>query len=246
MGADRGACLIVPLALHATVNGEAVDRSMVALMRGKTTVHAIEEHSNTYLMLRFNSDMRDVGWPEFDSGLRLMAADPVGLQRLRASILNLFCWASACTDPKEFATVSPVMQEAVRAALDNVLIVDRLRESKSASIGKHRRIVSQLDELAELLPAVSLGVDELARRLEIPVRTLQFAVHAVHGVGVYQYLRSKRLWSARQQLTAGAAPLTIRAAAHANGFWHMSEFTRAYKCAFGETPSQTLARVRRL
>jgi AraC-like DNA-binding protein len=232
MGTDRGAGLIVPLALQATVNGEAVDRSMIGLMRGKTTVHAVEQHANTYLMLRFNSDMRDVGWPEFDTGLRLMAAAPVGLQRLRATVLDLFCWAADCTDPKEFAAISPVMQEALRAALDNVLIVNAL-QGKTATIGKYQRIISQLDELAEFSPAASLGVDKLASRLGVSVRTLQVAVNAVHGVGPYQYLRSKRLWSARQQLITGASPLTIKAAAQANGFWHMSEFTRAYKNAFG-------------
>jgi AraC family ethanolamine operon transcriptional activator len=54
----------------------------------------------------------------------------------------------------------------------------------------------------------------------------------------------KRLWSTRVQLMAGSSGLTVKAAALANGFWHMGEFSNVYKATFGEMPSETLARSR--
>ena len=60
------------------------------------------------------------------------------------------------------------------------------------------------------------------------------------------YLRLKRLWSARCSLALGLPGLSIKRAAVANGFWHMGEFSRLYKAVFGELPSQTLMRSRRL
>jgi AraC family ethanolamine operon transcriptional activator len=44
----------------------------------------------------------------------------------------------------------------------------------------------------------------------------------------------------------GGAGMSVKAAALSNGFWHMGDFSRGYKMAFGETPSETLTRDRRL
>ncbi|UGX90238.1 hypothetical protein G6321_00030865 [Bradyrhizobium barranii subsp. barranii] len=69
IGTDNGVGLVVPLTFHSIANGREVDSSMIAVMRGKAPVKAIEHHPNTYLMLRFNSDMRHRGWADFDTGL---------------------------------------------------------------------------------------------------------------------------------------------------------------------------------
>ncbi len=76
------------------------------------------------------------------------------------------------------------------------------------------------------------------------VRTLQSATKTIHGMSLHQYLRLKRLWSTRKLLVSGNAGLTVKAAALANGFCHMGDFSRGYKEAFGEMPSETLAQGR--
>src|SRR5512139_741229 len=89
MGTERGVGLFIPIAFHGTSNGRDVDNWTIGLMRGRTPVKAIEQHPNTYLMLRFNSDMRHRGWPDGDNGLdhvRLQQREPV--QNLRAAILD--------------------------------------------------------------------------------------------------------------------------------------------------------------
>jgi transcriptional regulator GlxA family with amidase domain len=62
------------------------------------------------------------------------------------------------------------------------------------------------------------------------------------GMSLHRYLRLKRLWLVRQQLVAGNQ--SVKACALACGFWHFSDFSRAYRLHFGESPSQTLAKAR--
>jgi AraC family ethanolamine operon transcriptional activator len=47
----------------------------------------------------------------------------------------------------------------------------------------------------------------------------------------------------RRRLIAGAD--SVKAAALAYGFWHLSDFAQAYREQFGEVPSETLGRSRR-
>lgn len=243
LGPGRGVGMAIPFDYRASVNGQRLDDTQLTLIRGNTPVHILEEQANTYLMLRLDSNMLGVGWPEFDEGLIVVRPDLVSLRRLQATVLDIFCWASACADPKEFFELRHSMQETLRAALDDVMVADR--PARSEAFTRYRRLVSQIDEIIQLCPTERQHVEDLGASLGVSLRTLQNAVHAVAGVNLYHYLRLKRLWAARQQLTTGSSGLTIKTAARANGFWHMSEFTRTYKTAFGEAPSQTLARARR-
>jgi AraC-like DNA-binding protein len=81
-------------------------------------------------------------------------------------------------------------------------------------------------------------------RSAFPCARLQSATKNVHGVSLRHYLRLKRLWSARRLLVSGSAGLSVTAAALATGFCHMGEFSRGYKSAFGEMPSETLEQGR--
>ncbi|WP_349643093.1 helix-turn-helix domain-containing protein [Bradyrhizobium japonicum] len=78
------------------------------------------------------------------------------------------------------------------------------------------------------------------------MRTLETATRAVHGVSQHHCLRLKRLWSTRIQLMTASAGVSVKAAALGNGFWQMGDFARGYKMTFGEAPSETPARGRRL
>ena len=129
-------------------------------------------------------------------------------------------------------------------ALDGAMVADNVRFARPGSYDKHRKLIERLDELVELLGSAPLYSDDLARTLGVSVRTLQTATQAIHGVSLHQYLRTKRLWSVRKQLVIGNTGLTVKAAAYANGFWHMGDFSKAYKSVFGEMPSETLTRGR--
>ena len=103
--------------------------------------------------------------------------------------------------------------------------------------------MDRVDALIDRNPIES-GNEQLAQEIGISVRTMQTATQSVAGLPLHRYSRLKRLWAVRRQLRSGAPGLTVRASALAHGFWHISQFTIAYREAFGELPSSTLAQAR--
>ncbi len=244
LGTDDGVGLFIPIAFHCNINGQDVDNSTIGLMRGKTPARVIEQHPNTYLMLRFNSDMRHRGWLDSDHALQYIRVRDEHIQSLRATILDMFCLASGCGDLRQFEAINRPIQETFIAALDSALDLGGAQRARPGTYDRHRRLVERLDEQADLLGSAPLYSDDLAQALGVSVRTLQTATKVVHGMSLHHYLRLKRLWSTRKLLVSGNAGLTVKAAALANGFWHMGDFSRAYQSAFGEMPSATLAHGR--
>ncbi|MCK1654619.1 AraC family transcriptional regulator [Bradyrhizobium sp. 149] len=245
IGTDNGVGLVVPLTFHSIANGREVDSSTIAVMHGKAPVNAIEHHPNTYLMLRFNSDMHHRGWADFDRGIAYVRAQDDPMARLRAAILEMFSLASACNDPRQFEALNRPIQETLLACLDDTLAPAGGLAARRGSFAKHRKLVARLDEMVVWSGSKALYSDDLASALGVSVRTLQTATHAVHGMSLHHYLRLKRLWSTRIQLMVGGDGMSVKAAALGNGFWHLGDFSRGYRLAFGETPSETLARGRR-
>jgi AraC-like DNA-binding protein len=246
IGTDRGVGLVVPFSYHSTTNGREIDSSMVNVVRGRVPIKCVEDHPNTYLMMRFNSDMRHRGWADYDSGLGFFRSHEAPMARLRAVILNMFCLASEFNDPRQFEALNRPIQETLLACLDDTLVPADGLAARRGSFDKHRKLIARLDEVMATFGSRPLYSDDLATMLGVSVRTLQTATHAVHGVSLHHYLRLKRLWATRIQLMTGSAGVSVKAAALGNGFWHLGDFSRGYRLAFGETPSETLARGQRL
>jgi AraC family ethanolamine operon transcriptional activator len=246
VGTDHGVGLTVPFSFHSITNGREIDNSMVGVVRGRVPIQSVEHHANTYLMMRFNSDMRHRGWADYESGLGFFRSHDAPMARLRATILNMFCLASDLNDPRQVEALIRPIQETLLACLDDTLVpVDGLA-ARRGSFDKHSKLIARLDEVVATFGSRPLYSDDLAATLSVSVRTLQTATRAVHGVSLHHYLRLKRLWSTRIQLMIGSAGLSVKAAALGNGFWHLGDFSRGYRLAFGETPSETLARGRHL
>ncbi|WP_369724678.1 helix-turn-helix domain-containing protein [Bradyrhizobium sp. LLZ17] len=195
-------------------------------------------------MMRFNSDMRHRGWADYDSGLGFFRPHDATMAGLRATILNMFSLAAEANDPRQFEALNRPIQETLLACLDATLVTADALAPRRGSFDRHRRLIARLDEVAALCGGKPLYSDDLASALGVSVRTLQTAAHAVHGVSLHHYLRLKRLWSVRMQLMSAGNGATIKAAALANGFWHMGEFSKVYKTMFGEMPSETLVNAR--
>ncbi|MET4385294.1 AraC-like DNA-binding protein [Bradyrhizobium sp. F1.4.3] len=246
IGTDRGVGLVVPFSFHSITNGREVDSATVNVVRGRVPIKSVEQRANTYLMMRFNSDMRHRGWADYTSGLGFFRSHDAPMARLRATILNMFCLASDLNDPRQFDALNRPIQETLLACLDDTLVPADGLAARRGSFDKHRKLIARLDELVAWSGSKALYSDDLAAALCVSVRTLQTATRAVHGVSLHHYLRLKRLWSTRLQLITGSAGVSVKAAALGNGFWHLGDFSRGYRLAFGETPSETLARGRRL
>ena len=243
MGTDKGVGLVIPIAFHSIANKETLDNSTIAVLRGRVATEAVEEHPNTYLMLRFDSDMSHRGWMDSGKGLSLIRPARPVMNRLKESILDIFCFASTCNDATEFGLLQGSLRESLYASLDAALIpCERTSVGRRGTFEAYRKLVAELDEQISLLKHSPLYSDDLALRLHVSVRTLQNAVRTMHGVNLHHYIRSKRLWEVRKQLQFGPPAATIKNVAMANGFWHMGDFSVSYKSAFGESPSATRLR----
>jgi AraC-like DNA-binding protein len=90
-----------------------------------------------------------------------------------------------------------------------------------------------------------LTLSTVARACGVAGRTLQTAFQNERGVGPMQWLRRRRLEAARGALLADtSARPSVSQTALRFGFTHLGEFSRLYRQAFGESPSQTTARRR--
>lgn len=110
-------------------------------------------------------------------------------------------------------------------------------ESRAATISSSWQLASQARALVEDSPDCPMSVMELALRLGVSRRTLQYACQKTLGVKPTSYLRAVRLSGVRKELHHARS---VSEAATRWGFWHFGRFARDYRTMFGELPSQTL------
>lgn len=100
---------------------------------------------------------------------------------------------------------------------------------------EHRRmwaVREQLDAATWEIPSLA----QLARDAGVSPRTLQRQFAAVHGVGVFDYLRLRRLDRARRQLEREG--ISVAQAAHVAGYSSAANFATAFRRRFGLSPRQ--------
>jgi transcriptional regulator GlxA family with amidase domain len=97
---------------------------------------------------------------------------------------------------------------------------------------------------AHMDPPVTIAA--LSSVLGMSERSLRNAFHTVRGMSPKRCLLADRLQAARRALgDAGENPVTVTGVATDYGFYELGRFSRAYRKAFGETPSDTLRGVGR-
>jgi AraC family ethanolamine operon transcriptional activator len=86
-------------------------------------------------------------------------------------------------------------------------------------------------------------VSELCEAAGVSERTLQYAFKEAMGMSPIAYLNRLRLHQVRKSLRAAThASTTVTKEALRWGFWHLGNFSKAYRENFGELPSETLRR----
>lgn len=243
MGAP-GAALVIPISAGARgqINGSDFSDKTAIIFRGIVPTRFIELQPDTYALLRFESAMRHRGWVDFDKGLDLVHDNPLALDRVRSVLHTIFATASNCTKIHEFEKFVLDEQDQLLSALDKVMAPRVSAGKVSLSHLRYERLVQNIDELVRSNPRVD--VLELIQGLGVSARTLHTAVTRVKGVSLYRYVILSRLWRLRLQLSRGLPGQTIKQTALNSGFGHMGELSRQYKSVFGESPSDTLRRVR--
>ncbi len=166
-----------------------------------------------------------------------VAGDTVHLDRLRLATLNLvkhpesdprherqanliaeiiawMCDSAAQWRPWGF----PVDKERIRVAL-------RARDFMESHLGE------------------SLRMEDVCRETGVGLRRMQRAFSCYFQMSPYRYITKARLDRTRRALLAGDPALhSVTETAVDHGFSHLGRFSKVYRDAFGESPSQTLAR----
>ncbi len=106
-----------------------------------------------------------------------------------------------------------------------------------ADLRRMHLVRDRLDEGTGELPSLA----DLAREAGVSARTLQRQFAVVHGIGVLEYARRRRLDLARNLLEREG--VTVAQAAHRAGYAHPANFATAFRRQFGLLPSQTRARL---
>ncbi|MGV8918879.1 MAG: helix-turn-helix domain-containing protein [Pseudomonas sp.] len=182
-------------------------------------------------------------------GLSVERLDGLFMAPLNSGQNALFCrWLSG-TLTRLSQTIDPPSKEAfTQQLLDDCLFI---LDSSCASLDPgalqrragERAIMKRVAEWAADTPEENLNLLELARIAGVSLRQLQHAFKTYTGMAPTQWLRLRRLNSARRELLSRSANDTTVAEVAMNwAFWHLGRFSSSYRALFDELPSDTLKR----
>ncbi|MCP3382749.1 MULTISPECIES: AraC family transcriptional regulator [unclassified Bradyrhizobium] len=225
-------------------NGAQRDRAVIVIGSSGAAYNTIEEVQRQIASVVFRPEVKDRGWPVTNSSFKIFETSPSALNWLRKVVGEVLAAAAEPIDPAEVPLKAAAMKESLLAAVD-AAFADIVQARWTQRPNDERQFKLFQDIRALLSDDLSQPIysEEVARKLDLSVRTLHDVVRRYRGMSLHRYLRLRRLWLVRQRLLAGAD--SVKAVALAFGFWHLSDFSRSYRDQFGETPSETLERGRR-
>lgn len=242
-----GGMVMLPMTddLQATFEAVNLDGRFFMALRGNDECHFVEPRTNHHAMIIFSAGLTDRGWFDRADCLRAHVANRPALLHTRQLLLDILRTASV--QPRLFETpdVALHLQEGLLLALDDLFRIDSISDRRLSDQGARAiKLVQRIDDYVATYPTAPIYTADLARELDVSIRTLGGAVSKVRGMSLHQYIRLKRLWATRARLLKGGGA-TVASCARAHGFHHLGEFAAAYRASFHEAPSDTLARGRR-
>jgi AraC-like DNA-binding protein len=184
---------------------------------------------------------RDLQWTGLPDGMPLAPRRPE-VRRL-SDLLDFIT--------RQFDAGVPLSHKA--AAAMAVLIEDFLADLilRSTPVLREERVLpaawARVRMAEEIMRAGSdepLSMTAVAREVGVGLRSLQLAFLDVRAMGPRDVLMQMRLERARERLLAAGPSDTVTNIAMDCGFAHLGRFPAAYRIAFGELPTETLARSR--
>jgi len=155
-------------------------------------------------------------------------------------------------DPNADHPPEEVEPLALREVLDRLVVLalwgDRLQRSsrQAGHPGGEREAI--LEDLLAWIRANShrpLHLAELEQRSGYSDRSLRNAFQARFGCPPKQWIRQTRMESARQRLLDPGPDDSISTIARDHGYQHVSQFSRDFRCVFGQRPSLLMRQARR-
>jgi AraC-like DNA-binding protein len=225
-------------------NGVQRDRSIIFVGAGGATFSSVEEVERQCALIVFTPEVMDRGWAETSAKFKMFETSESAVHRLRRLVKEVLAASAEPVDPVDVAMKASAMRESLLLGIDAAFAsVVPARWASRANDARHFRIFEEIRALLSDDLGQPIYSAELAKRVGVSVRTMHDAVQRYRGMSLHRYLRLRRLWLVRKRLLAG--PESVKAAALAFGFWHLSDFSGSYREQFGETPSETLQNARK-
>jgi AraC family ethanolamine operon transcriptional activator len=224
-------------------NGSQRAGPVIVIGNGGAAYTTIEEVQRQIASVVFRPEVMDRGWPHAVSSFKIFETSVMGLNRLRSIVREVLAAASEPVGAAEVPLKATAMKESLLGAVDDAFeSVVPARWTVRPNDERNFKIFRDIRALLSDDLSQPIYSEEIARKLNLPVRTMHDVVRRYRGMSLHRYLRLRRLWLVRQRLLVGAD--SVKAVALAFGFWHLSDFSRSYRDQFGETPSLTLERGR--
>lgn len=224
-------------------NGSQRARPVVVIGSGGAAYTTIEEVQREIASVVFRPEVTDRGWPHTVSSFKIFETTVAGLNRMRSVVREVLAAASEPASTPDVPLQAAAMKESLLGAVDDAFEgVVPARWTMRPNDGRQFKIFQDIRALLSDDLSQPIYSEEIARKLNLSVRTMHDVVRRYRGMSLHRFLRLRRLWLVRRRLLAGAD--SVKAVALAYGFWHLSDFSRSYRDQFGETPSETLDRGR--
>ncbi|UDL04893.1 helix-turn-helix transcriptional regulator [Marinobacter sp. CA1] len=159
-------------------------------------------------------------------------------KRTRSLATELFQLAAAAEQP-----VLPLRRDGLARCFLASLLEDygnhqlgHVAPDEAASVWEQQIIAQICDYISRQL-ATPLRSDDLALHFGLSRHRLNDLFRSLVGQSASDYIREKRLTTAREQIETQGLP--VKVAAHNVGYRHVSNFTNAYRQYFGVTPGQS-------
>ncbi|MNY08425.1 transcriptional regulator EutR [compost metagenome] len=221
--------------------------------RGDNALYLLNgESRNIWITPENYQEIAVVFGPEF---VKRHSLDIARLEGLFMAPLNsqqnaLFCrWLSG-TLTRLSQTFDPPSREALTQQLleDCLFILDNacvgLDQGALQRRAGERSIMKRVGEWAADTPEEHLNLLELSQVAGVSLRQLQHAFKTYTGMAPTQWLRLRRLNSARRELLSRTpTQTTVAEVAMHWSFWHLGRFSSSYRALFNELPSDTLKRA---
>ena len=228
-----------------TINGREITPEMLVTARaGADSELVVGSNYRSILFLvppievEGHFQARDAG-PHFLNG-------ELGLVR------GLYRWGRSVVRAAE---QSPQLFEENRHVLEGVRreLIERLGEALASTRDSsprdveltrinHSRLVKRAQDYALEHIDKRIHLTDLSQAMHVSERTLRYAFRNVLGMSPVAYLTRLRLHRVHKSLKeATRYSTTVTTEALRWGFWHVGDFSKAYKECFGELPSETLA-----
>jgi AraC-like DNA-binding protein len=222
-------------------NGIEESGAQITIGGGHALYSAVERSARKFVSIVFAPEVEDRGWPISDRIFEIFETTEAARGRLQQIAMLILHTQFSPLESLGLGTIATAMKESLLAAVD-AAVLERTEPRWTSRISASQYgLFRRIEELISLDLGAPIYSAELARKAGVSIRTLHNAIQRYRGMSLHRYLRIRRLWLVRRELLSGVA--SVKAAALTMGFWHLGDFSGAYKSMFGELPSETVVRA---